>query len=543
MQSQWPRRKDSNDSQSDVQPETASSREDAFPTAQQPAPVTSESSEAADTLAAISSPDPLDPSPTPERVDTERSYEWNPESRFATAKEALAIKTPLPDGSQIVGYPALPDPAMELQLFQVKRGGDPFEQASLARLIPPGEIAIIVGGYYPELRPKEIPHKRNIGHACLAVGVEREIETLVQGQPIRVKESGVMTINNPQNYLKGCFDGFGYGCFFVQKLKFPEGITPSEETAYKQNIVTMTALANTFIPFAQNNFNGADPLGIHNLEKVQEAGEKLILAVYGDREAIAWLEEGRNTAYCAELVSAGINTGTASVLTPDFIQQLRQKLVATHGEDRYPDLYEVVSQRINSGEFLQNNANPNLKYVRLGMVEEGVNLQPLNLRFPTADKSGTGLAFMYYEFTDIAYGSIRDTYPRRDLAGLEGAERQVAIEYNTKVAQVQVEAFKQAAVKFKQLAKLDPPTTAAFDAYVDNEVLPALNRPYSSKAERDTAMEKLVERGRVFTPTGPHGEGMFIPPDLYLMPTTGWAEVYNAGIAFFPEHLRERQEG
>ena len=132
---------------------------------------------------------------------------------------------------------------------------------------------------------------------------------------------------------------------------------------------------------------------------------------------------------------------------------------------------------------------------------------------------------------------------RRDLVGLEGAERQMALEYNTKVAQVQVEAFKRAAANFKQLANLDQPTDAAFDAYVENEVLPALNQSYSSKAERDAEMEKLVAKGRVFTPTGPNGEGMFIPPDLYLMPTTGWAEVYNAGIGFFPEHLREKREG
>ncbi|MDJ0708100.1 MAG: hypothetical protein QNJ46_32915, partial [Leptolyngbyaceae cyanobacterium MO_188.B28] len=341
---------------------------------------------------------------------------------------------------------------------------------------------------------------------------------------------------------RGCFDGSGYGCFFIQKLKFPDGITPAEEAAYKRNIVTMTALANTFIPFAQNNFNGGDPLGIHNLEKVQEAGEKLILAVYGDQAAIDWLKESENTAYCAELVSAGINTGTATILTKAYIEQLRQKLIGVHGEDKYPDLYEVVSQRINSREFLQTNANANFKYVELGMVDEGVDLQPLNLRFPDADKSDTGLAFMYYDFTDIAYGSIRDTYPRREIEGLEGTELQDALAYNAKVAQVQIEAFKQVSANFKRLAQLDQPTEAAFDAYVENDVLPALNQSYASKAERDVEMAKLVTKGKVFTPTGPNGEGMFIPPDLYLMPTTGWAETVNAGIAFFPDNLREKQE-
>ncbi|WP_228035885.1 SDR family NAD(P)-dependent oxidoreductase [Oculatella sp. LEGE 06141] len=74
------------------------------------------------------------------------------------------------------------------------------------------------------------------------------------------------------------------------------------------------AIANTFIPFADSNFNGNDPLGIHNQEKVREAGEKLILAVYGDPKAISWLRESRNTAYCAELVSAGINIGTTTLV-------------------------------------------------------------------------------------------------------------------------------------------------------------------------------------------------------------------------------------
>ena len=526
-----------NDRKSGGQPEPVLSQAPLSSATQLSAPTITES-ETIERGAAVPSPGAPAPLPISERIDAEHDYEWNPASGFATAKDALAIVTPLPDGSQIVGYPALLDPAAELKVFPVNQGEDPFEQSHLAELIPPGEIAIIVCGYYPNLHAEEIPHKRNIGHACLAVGVEREVNTAARG---RLVQSGVMTINNPQNYFKGCFDGAGYGCFFIQKLKFPDGITPVEEAAYKRNIVTMTALANTYIPFAQNNFNGADPLGIHNQEKVQEAGEKLILAVYGDQAAIDWLKESQNTAYCAELVSAGINTGTATVLTKAYIEHLRQKLIEIHGEDKYPDLYAVVSQRINRGEFLQANENANFEYVQLGMVEAGVNLQPLHIRFPDADKSGTGLAFMYYEFTDIAYGSIRDTYPRREVTGLEGTERQAALAYNTKVAQVQVEAFKQAAINFKQLAGLDQSTEAAFDAYVKNEVLPALNQPYSSKAERDAEMEKLVAKGRVFTPTGPNGEGMFIPPDLYLAPTTGWAETVNAGIAFFPEHLRRKR--
>ena len=540
MESNSMRRKAPNHPQPNAQPEAASSGEAPLPVAQQPNSETAETSPSPNPPSTTPSPN-LDAAIASAQLDIERSYEWNPESGFATAKEALAIVTPLPDGGQIVGYPALLDPAAELQLFQVQLSDDPFKQTNLARLIPPGEIAIIVCGYYPDLHFQEIPHKRNIGHVCLAVGVERTVNTVVQRQLVRKKEAGVMTINNPQDYLGGCFDDPSYGCFFVQKIKFPDGITPSEEIAYKKNIVTMMALANTFIPFAQNNFNGGDPLGIHNLERVQEAGEKLILAIYGDEAAIRWLQEGRNTAYCAELVSAGINTGTATVLTKDFIQQLRQKLAERTGEDKYPDLYEVVSQRINSGEFLQDNENPNFQYVRLGMVDEGVNLQPLTVRVPEADKSGTGLAFMYYEFTDIAYASIRDTYPRQDLAGLEGAERQAAMEYNTKVAQVQVQAFQKAAINFKQLAELDQPTEAAFDAYIENEVTPALSKLYASKAERDAEMEALVKKGRVFTPTGPNGEGMFIPPDLYLMPTTGWADLNTVGIAFFPEHLIKKQ--
>ncbi|MBD1867239.1 hypothetical protein H6F95_07980 [Cyanobacteria bacterium FACHB-471] len=466
-------------------------------------------------------------------------HEWNPESGFATIKDALAIATPVNDNVRIIGYPALADPNASLKLFLVQSSGDPFEQQDLARLIAPGDIAIAVGGYYPEIHVDEVPHKRNIGHACLAVGVEREVEQLLDGQSTMVKQHGVLTINNPQTYLGGAFEGRGYGCFFIQKFNFPEGTTPEEVAAYKKNVVTMIALANTFIPFAQENFNGKDPLGTHNQEKVREAGEKLILAVYGDQGAITWLSESRNTAYCAELVSAGINLGTTTMLTKATIEQLRQKLAEQNGEDKYPDLYEVVSHRINSREVLQTNDNQNLQYVEIGMIDEKLNLQPVTQRFPDADQSGTGLAFMYYDFADIAYGSIRDTYPRKQIDGLSGEELEQAKAYNTIVSEVQVKAFEQVAEKFKQLANLPPDTEAKFDIYVNDEVLPALKRVYDSEAEHDAVFTELFQKGKQFTPTGPNGEGMFTPPDLYLLPTKGWAEVYTAGVAFFEPNLKQ----
>ena len=464
-------------------------------------------------------------------------YTWKAQSRYMTAQDALAIVTSLPDGTQIVGHPTLIDSEAELQLFQVKSSGDPFEQKDLARLLPPGEIAIVACAYYPNIRQNEIPHKRNVGHAGLAVGIEREVAQQVNGQVLQTKQQGVMTINNPQSYLGGAFAGGGYGSFFIQRLKFPVGITSQEKAAYKKNIVTMTALANTYIPFAQENFNGNDLLGIHNEAGIQEAGEKLILAVYGDENARQWLRESRNTAYCAELVSAGINTGTTTILSKAYIEALREKLAAQYGEDRYPDLYAKVSDRINRKTFLTANTNQNLQYVdTIGMVEDDIDLQPINQRFPDADQSGTGLAFMYYEFSDIAYGSIHDTYPRQETEGLEGEELQAARVYNQKVAHVQVIAFQKAAEKFKEIANLEAPIAAAFNDYVD-EVVTALGKIYESTAERDHIMTLLVEKGRQFTPTGPNGEGMFIPPDLYLMPTQGWANLENIGICFYPENL------
>lgn len=453
-------------------------------------------------------------------------YEWNATPEYPTVQDALAIVTKLPDGSEVVGYPVLPSPDAKIKLFQVKISGDPFVQTDLARLIRPGDIAIAVCGYYPDLHENEIPHKRNIGHAGLAVGVEKD------------GKAGVMTINNPQGYLSGGFNNSGYGSFFFEKIEFPAQLSDAEKQAYCKNILTMTAIANSYIPFAEENFNGQDPLGIHNVDKIKQAGEKLILAVYGDEAAIEWLKRSENTAYCAELVSAGINIGTNTILNKAYINQLQQRLAAENGANRYPNLYEVVREKIESGAVLQNNGNPNKKYIPLTMVDESVDLKPITERCPNADQSGTGLAFMYYDFTDIAYASIRDTYPRRDLAGLTGDELAAGKEYNAKVAQVQIHAFKEAAKKFKELAGVSLQVAAAFDQYVEGAVIPALSKVYPSQAERDAVMAELVEQGRQFTPTGPNGEGMFIPPDLYLRPTTGWAKVKNIGVAFFPENVK-----
>ncbi|MBE9182971.1 hypothetical protein IQ268_31020 [Oculatella sp. LEGE 06141] len=200
----------------------------------------------------------------------------------------------------------------------------------------------------------------------------------------------------------------------------------------------------------------------------------------------------------------------------------------------------MVRQRINSREVLRGNDNPNIKYVQIGVVKDGLDLQPIIQRFPDTDRSGTGLAFMYYDFSDIAYGSIRDTYPRKKLDGLSGEELEKVRAYNAVVAKVQIEAFKQTAERFKQLAKLPPEVEAAFNTYVTDEVLPAIDKVYPSEAEHDAEFTKLVQKGKQFTPTGPNGEGMFIPPGLYLLPTSGWADVYNAGVAFFKPYLRPR---
>jgi hypothetical protein len=486
-------------------------------------------------------PDTSVPSPV-RNEDVLSRYEWNPDFGYATVKDALAIVTPSPNETiQIVGYPTLPDPDAELKLFLLESSSDPFAQRDLARLIPSGEIAIVVCGYYPNINPEETPHKRNVGHACLAVGVERDLEGFLDGQLITVKQHGVMTINNPQYGLGGSFEAGGYSSYFFQKFKFPPELTAAEVAAYKKNIVTMTAIANTFIPFTDNDFNGNDPLGIYNSEKVREAGEKLILATYGDPEAISWLSESRNTAYCAELVSAGINIGATVPLTRSTVEQLRQKLAEQNGEDKYPDLYEVVSQRITSREVFQNNQNFNLQYANVGMVDESVDLQPINQRCPDADRSGTGLAFMYYGFTDIVHGSIRDTYPRKKLDGLSNEALDAAKAYNAVVAQVQTAAFLKLAERYQQIAKLSLSDTIVFYTYVRDDVIPAINREYASEAEHDTAIAALIEKGKQFTPTGPNGEGMFIPPDLYLLPTQGWADVYNVGLGFYASYLRRKE--
>lgn len=85
---------------------------------------------------------------------------------------------------------------------------------------------------------------------------------------------------------------------------------------------------------------------------------------------VQWLKESRNTTYWAELVSAGINLGTTALLTKATLEQLRQRLAQQNGEDKYPDLYEVVSHRINSREALQTNRNPNMQYVEVGNEHE-----------------------------------------------------------------------------------------------------------------------------------------------------------------------------
>lgn len=405
----------------------------------------------------------------------------------------------------------------------------------------PYRSLIAIGSYFPAIHENEF-WKGNAGHAALMVPT---------GDPNN--PDGGISVDHPQTYdVAG--NTSSYGVIALARVKYPAELSNAEIEAYEMNGITMTALANTFIPFTQENFNGQDPLGAITLDYVQEAYRNLMRAVLFDKEAMKWLGEVNNQIYCAEMVNLGQNLKISTPLTEGFFRS--QFDDAAHPERRdalkaaidannahYPNgtdhidvpndangrpdyvtaAWSAIADRIASKRFLSGsfahsgNSNRALRDVEMGIVE-GIELKPLAERVPHADKSGTGLATQYWTFPDIIATTLQDHFDRTSHLSVGSGERmQGRIKaYNAASALAQVQALEKAVDKYAQLNRLNAEQKTQLRGFLDQRVIPTIATLYDSPASAKATMDQLITEARaVFGRVGPNGEGAFVPPNYF----------------------------
>lgn len=258
-----------------------------------------------------------------------------------------------------------------------------IKQESLSAQLAQGEIAISIKHHSPSPMPNKLDDlKLQCTHIQMAV---------------RVRD-GVLTINNPRGYEGGLFGEPDYPMILLRP-KFPSYITSEMQKAYIDNIRTWLVIANTFSQFP-GDYDGGDPLGCIDKERILKYGKALLQALMGDQSAKDWLDKDENRLYCAELAYVALNLGIHFPLNERFI-----------GAD-----FSLIQKHIVEKAFLTENENPYVALVDLVMAPN--NLDPI------AILNGKELAIEPFCSADIIYHYIQNIVPRQHLGEVLGSELQ-----------------------------------------------------------------------------------------------------------------------
>lgn len=282
---------------------------------------------------------------------------------FESLSDLFSTTTTAGDGTS-VKYPThtLGLPPEALRLIAFDNGNGVFQQ-DLCRFIYPGEMVLAIKHCSPLPSPHPIAvMKFQCDHTQVIIGVRKR------------GCRGVITLTNPQNYYRrknrrrqrrGLFAQVDESLLML-KIRLPGKLPPALKMDYIANIRTWLTIANTFTTFPSgNSFNGFDSLTVTDLAEVKTFGDRLILAIEGDREARAWLKHPGNRIYCGELIHLGLNLGIHFPLNAHAL-----------GEERHRRLLQHMHRR----SLLMRNPNRHSRLVSLQMAPETLRPLPELLR-------------------------------------------------------------------------------------------------------------------------------------------------------------------
>lgn len=392
----------------------------------------------------------------------------------------------------------------------VDAAGNPIARgdAELARYFAPGEIGYAIKHHRQEHRVLQMQgagpemkenFKLQDTHIELVVGVTRD------GAP------GVVTLNNPQgypgDYIPGRFGDEAYPMIFVRP-EFPGYLSADLQRAFVDNIRTMMVGFNAVSEFP-GNYNGGDPLGARNPERVREHVKNMVLAIAGTgaarTAATAYFANPENQIYCAELGHVATTAGLLVPLNRASLQGLGLTTKVINKFARYVATQPDTTQR-DATPFVQMNENPLVKYVDMTMAPDSLQPAPSYAPADIRAVEETKLAFGPMTMADIVERFMATHLPRATL-GEQLAPMQGAV----------LEAMKPGLLEtmgMDQLPASDPKRMAVEGLFA--ALVAKVKTPYASYAAFRADLAPLLEQARMITgPRGDSGAGLFVPPSMY----------------------------
>jgi len=388
----------------------------------------------------------------------------------------------------------------------VAADGTVFERgdSEIAKVFKTGEVGIAVKHHRSEYPTLDLNNadpgsmkehfKLQDTHIEIVVGVERD------GQP------GAITVNNPQSYEDGMFGNEQYAMIFLKPV-YPSYLSADQKGAFEANIRTMLLGFGAVTEFP-GDYNGGDPLGARNTERVREHVKNMVLAMNGDAAAIAYFADDLNQVYCAELAFVAFSAGLEVPLND-------ATMIPMVGEEAWNNFKGFIAAH-NAGEaspFTALNSNDRVKYV------QDLTTAPADLQSAGSYGGQDGLlAFQPMTMSDIVEQFMRTHIPR-EILGEELAPAQGAI-----LAKMKPGLLEQ--MGMDQLPE-DDPNRAAVSALYD-QIVAAVSVPHENYEAFRASLEPLLLQARQITgPRGDTGEGLFVPPSLYHITAQG---KHNGGL-------------
>ncbi len=372
--------------------------------------------------------------------------------------------------------------------------------AIIGQVYKPGELGIAVKHHRSEFPVLDLNaaspgalkehFKLQDTHIEIVVGVKRD------------EWNGAITINNPQNYEEGFFGDQKYAMVFLKPV-YPSYLDTAQKKAFEANVRTMLLAFNAVTNFP-GDYNGGDPLGARNPERVREYVKNMVLAFNGNAEAKAWFKDAANEVYCAELAFLAFSAGLIVPLNDAH-------MIPLVGAEEWTKFQDAIAKH-NAGEassFTTLNANERVSLVRdLTVAPAGLKPAPSYGPAGEAEK----LALQPMTASDILEEFLRTHLPREKF-GEALAPAQAGL-----LAAMKPGLLEQ--MKLNELPDGDP-RRAAVDQLYDG-IVAAVGRSYGSYAEFRAAIEPLLAQARVVSgPRGDTGEGLFVPPSLFHISALG----------------------
>jgi hypothetical protein len=371
---------------------------------------------------------------------------------------------------------------------------------AIAQVYKPGEVGIAVKHHRSANPTLELT-----GGSPSAIKEHLKLQDTHIEVVVGVKEGSsnrAITLNNPQTYENGYFGTPDYPMVFLKPV-YPSYLSAAQKKAFEANVRTMLLGFNAVTNFP-GDYNGGDPLGARNPEKVREYVKQMVLAITGDAAAQAWFKAPENKVYCAELAFLAYSAGLIVPLND-------ATMVPLVGQGPWGKFKEVLEKQAKGERNPLVDMNDN---TRVALVRE-VSVAPADLK-PAESYSGattlSKLALTPMTMSDIIEQFLRTHVPREKL-GEELAPAQAAL----------LQAMKPAVLEqmgMDSLPASDPKRVAVEQLF--DQIVKVTGTKYANYTKAREALAPLLDQARKITgPRGDTGTGLFVPPSLFHVAAQG----------------------